>query len=395
MLLVALDRQRVAPPPARVAAVVALSVATWFAHPSPLMVVDALVAVHVVARGTWGERLRAARSLLLPLVPATVVALYSGVVHLHGTDAHADIGDATDFPTPLWLAYDLWAHWGYGYTALSVSSLVLMAVLAALGLGRARTRVAFFDAWGALTLVAGYVLAPYYTVTLFYAGARIIPFVWMAALLRLPDRLPRLLPPVLAVCSAAYVAAMAVDQVRLAREEDAFAAGVDAVPRGARMDVFTFSPRLTSKNTWSLGTSWGEYVVARHAHSWEVWADSPSLPIQRRTLPTPRLEPRLHHRFLETMQTRAGFCLAREAMGLDPQACDAEWRAQWAAYWREVEPYVDVLLFWDPPPDALAQVPGGWRPSFQRGRLWIFERDPSRKEPQLHVDAAAGSGGGR
>jgi hypothetical protein len=140
------------------------------------------------------------------------------------------------------------------------------------------------------------------------------------------------------------------------------------------MDVFVFSTRILSKNTWSLSTAWGAYVIERGAHIWEVWADSPSLPIMRRAPPTPRLDPFWHRRFLDTVATRAGFCATRESLGLDPARCDERWRAEWSAYWSDVDPYVDSLLMWDPPADALTQVPPAWRVSFQQGRLWIFAK---------------------
>ncbi|HEY8041300.1 MAG TPA: hypothetical protein VIF15_15945 [Polyangiaceae bacterium] len=393
-LLVALDRQREKPSPGRAAAVALLGVLTWFAHQSPLMIVELLVGLHVVTRPTWSARIEAARALVAPLLPATALAVWSGVAHLHGAEAHAELGGATEFPSVPELVYDLWAHWGYGYTELSVSSLVTMAVLAVLALRRAREPLPFFGPWGALALLLAYLVSPYYTLGLGYAGSRFIPFVWMAALLRVPDRLSRGLTVTLAASAALYLAGMAVDDVRLAREEDELASGAGAVPWGAKLDVFLFSPRITSKNTWSLSTSWGDYVVARHAHTWELWADSPSLALLRRGPPPPRLEPLRHRRFLDAMATRAGFCAGRRAAGLDPARCDDDWRAEWASYWREVDPYVDHLLMWDPPADSLEQVPAVWRPSLQRGRLWIFERDPSRQEPQLHVDAPPGPGGG-
>jgi hypothetical protein len=377
LTLVALDRRRVTPTARNGAAVVLLSLATWYAHESPLAILELLVGVHVLGRVTWRERLSAARALLPPLVPATALALYAGLVQLRGADPHAVLGDSIEFPTPLWLVYDLWAHWGYGYTPLSATSLVLLATLAAGAVRRAREPLPFFGPAGALALLVVYLLAPYYTVALYYAGSRVIAFLWMAALLRMPEHLPRWLVGALAACAALYVAAMAVDDVRLAGEQEELAAGARAVPEGTRLDVFVFSPRVTSKNTWSLATSWGEYVVERRAHTWEVWADSPMMPLSWTQRPPARLEPRLHHRFMETMGTERAFCAARESMGLDPRACDAQWRAQWAAYWRGVDPYVDGLLMWDPPPDALAQVPAAWRVSFHQGRLWIYAREPA------------------
>jgi hypothetical protein len=389
LLLVALDHQRSRPSLATGVLIALLALGVWYAHQCPLMMVEILVAVHVLARRTWRDRWAAAGALGIPLLPATAVALANGVAHLRSVVPQAAPGEAMSFQTPLWLLYDLWGHWGYGYTPLSATSLFSMLVLAAYALRRGSPPRPFFGAWGIAVILTSYFAAPYSTIGLGYAGSRIIPFVWMAALLRAPPRLPSLLTGALVASTLLYFAGMGIDDVRLAKEQAEFAAGVDVVPRGAKLDVFVFSTRLASKNTWSLSTSWGEYVLARQAHTWEVWADSPSLPITRRTLPTPRLDPAAHRRFIDSMATRLAFCGARDGMGLDPEGCEAEWRAEWSTYWHDVDPYVDMLVMWDAPADALSQVPAAWRLSFARGHLRIFER-PLRQKAKLDVDAAPG-----
>ncbi len=149
-----------------------------------------------------------------------------------------------------------------------------------------------------------------------------------------------------------------------------------AVPRRARLDVFLFSPCVTSKNTWSLSTAWGNYVVGSLAQTWEMPGDTPSLPFRWREPPPSRLETSAHHRFMDAMRTERAFCAEREASGMDAAGCSLQWRAEWAAYYREVDPFIDAILMWDPPRDSLAQVPASWTVAFQRGRLWIFARRP-------------------
>jgi hypothetical protein len=73
-LLVALDRLRVAPSAAHAAAVALLSIAVWYAHQLPLMLVEILVGVHVLAQPGWRARFDRARALLVPLAPATAIA---------------------------------------------------------------------------------------------------------------------------------------------------------------------------------------------------------------------------------------------------------------------------------------------------------------------------------
>jgi hypothetical protein len=376
VLLVELDRQRVSPGAWRAARVAAVSLVTWFVHPVPVMVVGLLVLAFVVTRRGWAGRASSARVLLPALVPVGLLLAASTLVHLRGT-APATGGEATSFQTLPWLVYDLWAHWWGGYTPLSAVGLVpaiVLAVLAASSWRRAPGDPPLFGAPASLVLLGLYFAAPYQTVGLGYAGSRILPFVWLAALVRVPERLPRGLAALVGAASVFYVAAMAIDTVRLAGDEDEVAAGVSAVPAGARLDVFLFSTRLTSKNTWSLATAWGEYVVDAGAHTWEMPGDTPSLPFRWRGPPPGRLETSAHHRFMDAVATRGGFCARREGLGLDAASCDAAWRAEWAGYYREVDPYVDAIVMWDPPQDSLDQVPQNWRPSLHQGRLWIFAR---------------------
>src|SRR5262249_30698666 len=74
ILIVVLDRQREHATVPRALGIAALSLAVWYAHPFPLAVVGVLVAVHVVTRSTWPERLRAARDLLAPLALAGLLS---------------------------------------------------------------------------------------------------------------------------------------------------------------------------------------------------------------------------------------------------------------------------------------------------------------------------------
>jgi hypothetical protein len=373
-------------------AAAAVLLATWYAHAVPAMVVALLVATQVASRRTVTAFVAEARALGPPLVPVACAIVASTATHLRGTVRPPGSGAATSFQTPLWLVYDLWAHWAYGYTVLSVASLALVGVLALFAFGRARATVAFFGPLAVLVLAAVYFVAPYQTVGLGYAGSRVIPYLWMAALVRVPERLGAPLAGVLAVCSGLYAVGMAVDTVRLAREEDDFAAGVGVVPRGARLDVFTFSPRVTSTNTWSLATAWGEYVTRAGAHTWEMPGDTPSLPFRWRDPPPPRLETSAHHRFMDAVRTERTFCAAREASGMTTRDCGLAWRDEWASYYREVDPFVDEILMWDPPADSLDRVPPTWRPALHRGRLWVFEREASGKEADLDVDTAGGGG---
>ncbi len=384
--LVALDVHRAQPSVKAGVAAASVLLATWYAHPLPALAVGLLVAAQVVSRK--GPAMRAELGALVPpTLPSLVAVGASSVVHLRGTVHPAGAGDATTFQTPAWLVYDLWAHWAYGYTILSVTSLVLLVLLAVFAVGTPRAPVPFFGRFAVLVLLVAYALAPYQTVGLGYAGSRVIPYIWMAALVRVPERVGTALGAFLALSSALYAAGMAVDCVRLSREEDAFAAGTGAVGRGARLDVFTFSPRVTSRNTWSLSTAWGEYVTRSGAHTWEMPGDTPSLPFRWREAPPARLETSSHHRFMDAVCTEDAFCAARRAGGAGDAGCGDLWRREWSTYYDEVDPFIDAILMWDPPSDSLDRVPARWAPAVHQGKLWIFRRAGSGKDADLDVDA--------
>lgn len=352
LMLVALDRHAVAPSWGRGARAAALGLATWYAHAVPVLAVGLLAAVRIASRRTGSERKADAGALLPPVAPAALAVVVSTVVHLRGTVRPAGAGGATSFQSPLWLVYDLWAHWTYGYTILSVTSLVLAGVLAVFAVHAARDDVPFFGPWAMGLLIALYLVAPYQTVGIGYAGSRILPYVWMGALLRVPERIGTGLGALLGLCTALYAAGMAIDTVRLAREEDEVASGVDVVPAGARLDFLDFSPRVTSRNTWSLSTAWGEYVTRRGAHTWEMPGDTPSLPFRWRDRPPAPLEPWRHRMFMDSAPSRE----------------------QWATYFADVDPYVDALVLWDPPAACVEGIPRAWALATHRGRLWVFVR---------------------
>jgi hypothetical protein len=160
--------------------------------------------------------------------------------------------------------------------------------------------------------------------------------------------------------------------LRLDREQREFGAGTSVVPEGARVLFFNFSPRLTSRNTWSLQTATGQYVVAKNTNAFDIWPSSASQAVVRRVRP-PRVEdPAVLRRFLDSRRTRAGFCAAQTAAGLDPASCEALWRAGWDTFWRDEGPKYTHVLMWDPTDDARSQLPPDYALRFHAGRLWIW-----------------------
>ena len=65
----------------------------------------------------------------------------------------------------------------------------------------------------------------------------------------------------------------------------AFTAGIDAVPRGARLMPLVFRAKGVSENSRSLLHAWGFYVVAKDTSAPLLFAHSRSFPVMYREAP--------------------------------------------------------------------------------------------------------------
>ena len=359
--------------------IAAIAAGTWYAHVFTLMVVHLLVAVHVVVRPSWRERLVHARLLFLPLFPTTVLVVVS-LVHHFGEP----VGLMTGFVSngrllPPWeLVYNLWAEWFYGFTWLSVSTIVPCVALGLLSLLRWKKDVTFFSPLALIVLGLFFAFSPYIATNWFHVNSRFIPFIWMALLVRVPDRLPRRLAPALAVCAVAYSIGMGVDFVRLDRDRAQFTAGIDAVPEGARLLPLVFRRKLTSENTRSLQHTWGFYVMEKQTSAPLLFAHSASFPVMYKEPPAPQFNHLVLEGFAPSMGTPEWMCGTLNAGGICVTDCEGEWRERWADFWRQAEPQYDHVLMWDATPQAMALVPASYRVKFSRERLTVYERTDSR-----------------
>lgn len=379
LLVVELDRAR-ADPRARSAGARAavLALVSWYLHPFPVLVVSLMVAAAGAGelldrrRGPLSSRLGTLRAMLPPLVPAALLSLFVLARHV----AAAPKMDGAAFSTPGWSIYNLWGQWTYGFTELTAISVVPAIVLALAAAVRWREGPAILGPLPLVTLLTVYAFGPYVAFDANYIAPRFIPFVWAALLVRIPPRLPRALVGALGASAAVYVAGMSVDLFRLSRELDDFAAGAAHLPDGARILPLNFNARPTSKNTFSLATAWGLYVVERHTSAIDAWANVPSMPILRRAPLPPQLESMTRLRFVESAATPERLCASRRARGLVTGDCERLWREEWDRFWSEALPGFDFVLLWDPPAELGATLPPMFRESFVRGRLHLFARSP-------------------
>ncbi len=375
ILLLLLDRQRQSPTVLRAVGITALGIVTWYAHVFPLLVVHLLVTIEALRQPTWRERIRNAIAMAIPLLPITILAVMSVTQHVRDTVGPTPFVDSK-LLAPWELAYNFWAEWFWGYTNLSLSSLVPCLALAFISL-RALTRggakersPAFFSGWAILALTLLYCFTPYKVTNWFHVNSRLIPYFWMGLLLYVPERLPKSLVVALGLSGILYTAGMGIDYVRLDREREEFSAGVEAVPEGARLLPLLFHHKGVSDNTRNLLHAWGYYVMERRTAAPLLFAHSHSFPVTYSSPPPLRFHHLVLEGFAPDMASPASMC--RGATRIDD--CDALYQTEWQKFYADAMPRYDHLLVWDATPEALANIPKEYERTFSRGRLQIYAR---------------------
>jgi hypothetical protein len=379
-----------------IALITALGLVTWYAHVFPILVVHMLVVIEALKPGKpWRERWASLRSMVLPLVPLTFLACISIAQHIQDTLSPMQFIMQNQKVLAGWeLAYNLWAEWFWGYTNLSLSSMVPCFLLAIIAFGamvtRARQRTkapTFFSPWAILTIVLIYVFMPYKMTNWFHVNSRLIPFFWIGLLLYLPNKLPkaRILAPLLVLSGLFYSVGMGVDYVRLDKEREEFTAGMEAVPEGARLLPLLFRHKSASDNTRNLLHMWGYYVVEKKTAAPLLFAHSRSFPVTYSTPPPVRF----NHLVLEVMapETTNPAAVCKAANRYDE--CHALFASTWSKFYTDATPRFDHLLLWDPTPDALAVVPPDYIKTFERGRLSIWARKDVLQQKTATAAAAA------
>ncbi|MBX3259888.1 MAG: hypothetical protein KF782_09360 [Labilithrix sp.] len=374
-LLLAVDRQRSAPTLANALAIVGLGVATWYAHVFPLLVVHLLVLVEALVQPTWRDRYKGLRAMATPLMPVTLLALASVAQHVKDTTGPmTGFMDFRKLLAPWELVYNLWAEWFWGYSNLSLSSLVPCVALAIVGFRGIRRRAEaappFFSSYALVALVLLYCFIPYKMTNWFHVNSRLIPYFWVGLLLFVPERLPKTLVAALGLSGVLYTAGMGIDHARLDDERREFSAGIDAVPEGARLLPLLFRHKGASDNTRNLLHMWGYYVVERKTAAPLLFAHSRSFPVTYSEPPPVRFNHLVLESFAPEMSSPTTMC--KTASRFDD--CDALFKTTWQKFFVEATPRYDHLLLWEPTPEALAMIPDDYEPTFARGRLMIYAR---------------------
>ena len=376
LLLVALDRQRARPGLARGVGVALLAGAVWYAHPFPLVVVGALVALSAATRPTWRERIGAAVTLLAPLAPAGLLALLSAQHHLVKS-AHSTAASAAFLYLNPWENLEhLWLDVSGAFTRWGGVTVLPALLLPVFAWRQRNTERTFFSTAAMLCLGLAYVALPTMLSNWNYLNCRLVPFIWAGLLLRVPDRLPRPVTAALAASALVFSAALGVDYVRLDCDRAAFTAGIDAVPEHATLLSLVFNRSKTSTFTASLTHAWGYYTVARDASGPLVFGVERTYPITYQDFPPGKLIPPALDRFAERNGTPADVCKRLGQAPSDP-ACRAAWQDVWSGFWREAEPRFSHLLTWAIPAEARALIPLRYHRVFAANELEIYAKDIS------------------
>ncbi len=394
--LLAIDRQRRTPSLAHGLLVSGLGAATWYAHVFPLFVVHLLVFIEAMRAVSWRARARSLVRMASPLLPLTALVVLSLVDHLRD-----NVGPMSAFVhhqkvLPPWeLVYNLWAEWFWGFTKLSISSVVPCVLLAFYGglhfIGHSSkavmtARVApdpcdvraerepspmFFSVAAVVSLGVLFCIAPYRITNWYHVNSRLIPFLWVALLVRVPDRLPKSVMTALGVSAVLYSAGMGADFVRLDRDREQFTAGIRAVPEGAKLLPLVFRHKGASDNTRSVLHAWGFYVTEKFTSAPLLFAHSRSFPVMYMTPPPARFNDLVLENFAATMITSSNFCAS---IGIVSGDCKGQYRERWAEFWTDATPLYDHILLWEPSDEALECVPPEYTITYRKGALAILER---------------------
>jgi hypothetical protein len=378
ILLTLIDRQRESPTLRRGAGAAALAGLVWYAHPFPLAVVGALVALHVVGRPNQRARIRAFLTMQLPLVPAGLLSLLIARQHLLKAEHAPTFASAAfTYLNPWELVAHLWldasgalTRWG----SMTIVPALLLFYFAWRPDREDRVERPLLSRTALAALAVAYLALPVMLSNWNYLNCRLVPFLWVGLALRLPRRLPPPVVALLAACALSFSVVLGVDYLRLDRDRAELTAGIAAVPARATLLPLLFKQSKTSDFTASLTHAWGYYTLAKDTSAPLVFAVERSYPITYREFPPRELVPPALDQFAERNGTPAQVC-KRLRQDPDEPACTAAWRELWSNFWRQAEPRFSHLLTWAMPADARAMLPAHYHRVFAAGELEIYARE--------------------
>jgi hypothetical protein len=278
----------------------------------------------------------------------------------------------------------MWAEWFWAYSKLEVTSIVPCLGLVWVAIARRNESPPFFSPLAVVALTVLYCFAPYIVTNWFHVNSRLIPYVWIGLLLRVPETLPRKAVAVLGVSAVLYSAGLGADFVRLERVRREFTAGIPVVPEGARLLPLLFRAKSVSENTRDVLHYWGYYVTEKHTAAPLLFAHSYSFPVMYSKPPSRRFNHLGLEGFATSTPDPSELCRRLFLGNVVVNDCEATFRATWRDFWNEATPLYDHVLVWDGTPEARALIPPVYTQVFEQGRLAIYARSPSldSREPR-------------
>lgn len=368
VLLLVARRQTLAPSVGKAVLLAALGVLVWYAHAFALVLVGLVLVVDLAF---CRERRARAAAMLGPLVPAVALVVWSVVLQLRSRGPTAEYAWAW---SPPWeLGYQAWAEYLWAFTKATLSTVVVAVVLGVVAIRRWRAPAPLLSPAVFVVLFALYVFLPYHAANWFHVGSRLLPLLWVCALVRVPQSLPRPLALVLGASWAAYSVGLGWEYARLDAAWSRFASGTSVVPEGARLLPLVFRDKTGSENTRNMLHAWGLYVAERRTSAPLVFAHSRSFPITYRELPPPQLNQLYLEGFARTMDRPERACGDLRAFGVVPD-CTVLYDGLWREFWETAEPRFEWVLTWGASPDALARIPPSYALVYERDELRLYAR---------------------
>jgi hypothetical protein len=384
-LIVLIVRQFERPTAKRTAILAALGLVLWYVHAVVLLLVGLLTAVEALRRPTWQARLRAIAPTLGPLAPMGALVLVTIVRHALLTARNPTYGAV--FPvgfldTDSGVA-EAWMHWMLGISPLTAWTLVPSLALVVWAAMRVREPIPMFSPWALLVLGALYLLLPCTIPGFGYVNERVLPLLWMWALVRVPARVGPKLQKWLVASSALYAASLPIELFAAERVMNQFTAAAPLLPAGARVLTLNLPPDIQILNTTPLFHASGMFTVLREAHPQDLWADSPSMPIRHARPPTFIEDPVLVREFAARSKDLKTYCkILRKGMR-PSENCASGWRKEWTDFWSAAKDRYEYVVIWNSTDDLMQMAGGAYRPVLESGKLRVFARRTDESRPSL------------
>jgi hypothetical protein len=222
-------------------------------------------------------------------------------------------------------------------------------------------------------LGALYLLLPYEMTAWYHVNTRVVPYLWMALLLRIPESVPRWMTGLLCVSALSYSIGNGVDYRRLDAETTEYLSAMDRVPERARLLPMVVRAKSTSENTQNILHLWGYYVVEKHVTAPLLFAHSRSFALTYREAPPINENHLVLEGFAPRLAPAETLCNSiRQDYVIFPDDCMAFYQEHLGQFFGHTTPAFDYMLLWDATPDALSAVPAAYQTMYRNGRLVLL-----------------------